>query len=100
MPILTESRPSGENMGEVMEQVCPGARLRTGSAKMDITTIQDLKLRVVLFTITRVVGSQAPHEAKRLPIFQGQGAMVADPVPREPRMAHWAALMPRGGGSQ
>jgi len=108
---------------------------------------------VVLFTITRAAGAQAPHEAtknqlllasecmnptifdwatvvtinmkrqltkckrgklkqfgygsilvsfilERLPIFQGQGAIVADPVPREPRMAHWVALMPRGGGDQ
>jgi len=37
---------------------------------------------------------------ERLPIFQIQGAIVADPLPREPRMARWAALMPRGGGGQ
>lgn len=37
---------------------------------------------------------------ERLPIFQGQGVVVADPVPREPRMTRWAALMPRGGGGQ
>ena len=120
---------------------------------MDIHTIPDLALRVVLHTIMRAVGSQAPHEAKkaqlllasecmspllfdwatavtinikrqltkckqaklkqfgygsilvsfileRLPIFQGQGAIVAEPIPREPRMARWAALMPRAGGGQ
>lgn len=151
MPILTGSRPFGENMGEVMERVCPGARYGTGSAKVDITTVQDLTLKAVLFTITWVVGSQVPHEATKnhlilvakclnttlfywatavttnikrqltkckqgkqkqfgygsilvsfflewLPIFQGQGAMVVDQVPREPRMARWAVLMPRGGG--
>ena len=37
---------------------------------------------------------------ERLPIFQGQGAIVAEPIPREPRMARWAALMPRAGGGQ
>jgi len=37
---------------------------------------------------------------KRLPIFQIQGAVVADPLPREPRMARWAALMPKGGWGQ
>lgn len=25
---------------------------------------------------------------------------MADPLPREPRMAHWTTLMPRGGGGQ
>ena len=37
---------------------------------------------------------------ERLPIFQGQGAAVADSIPREPRMARWAALMPKSGGGQ
>ena len=37
---------------------------------------------------------------ERIPLFQIQRAVVADPLPREPRMARWAALMPRGGGGQ
>ena len=37
---------------------------------------------------------------ERLPIFQGQGAIVAEPIPREPRMDRWAALMPRLGEGQ
>ena len=37
---------------------------------------------------------------ERLPLFQIQGAVVADPLPREPRMTRWATLMPRGGGGQ
>ena len=106
----------------------------SGSKKVDIHTIPDLALRVVLHTITWAAGSQAPHEAtkaqlllasecmspllfdwatvvtinmkrqltkckqaklkqfgygsilvsfilERLPIFQGQGAAVADPIP-------------------
>jgi len=133
--------------------VCPGARFGSNSAKVDIPIVQDLTLRVVLFTITRAAGVQAPHEASKnhlllvaeclnptlfdwatavtanikrqltkckrgglkqfrygsilvsffleqLPIFQGQGSIVADPLPREPRMARWATLMPRGGGCQ
>ena len=35
---------------------------------------------------------------ERLPIFRIPGGIVADPVPREPRLARWAPLMPRGGG--
>jgi len=37
---------------------------------------------------------------ERIPLFQIQRAVVADPFPQEPRMARWAALMPRGGGGQ
>jgi len=37
---------------------------------------------------------------EQLLIFHIQGAVVVDPLPREPRMARWAALMPRGGGGQ
>ena len=140
-------------MGEVMDRVCPGAQFGSNSAKVDIATIPDLVLRVILFTIMHTAGVQAPHEAsknhlllasdclnptlfdwaiavttnikrqltkckhggvkqfgygsivvsfflERLPIFQIQGAVVADPLPREPRMARWVALMPRGGGDQ
>ena len=140
-------------MEEVMARVCQGAQTGSGSKKVDIHTIPDLALRVVLHTITRAAGSQTPHEAtkaqlllasecmspllfdwatavtinmkrqltkckqgklkqfgygpilvsfilERLPIFQGQGAAVASPIPREPRMVRWAALMPRSGGGQ
>ena len=64
-PILTASRPSGEKMGEVMARVCPGAHFGSNSAKVDIVTIPDLVLRVILFTITRTAGVQAPHEASK-----------------------------------
>ena len=136
-----------------MARVCPRAQTRLGSGKVDIHIVRDLALRVVLHTIMRAAGSQAPHEAtkaqlllasecmnptlfdwatavttnikrkltkckksklkqfgygsilvwfilERLPIFQGQGEIVAEPIPREPRMARWAALMPRAGGGQ
>ena len=65
VPILTGSRPSGENMGEVMERVCPGVKFGSGSAKVDIATIRDLTLKAVLFTITRAAGAQAPHEVTK-----------------------------------
>ena len=35
------------------------------SGKVDIQTIPDLALKVVLHTITRAAGSQAPHEATK-----------------------------------
>ena len=123
------------------------------SGKVDIQTIPDLTLRLVLHTITRAAGSQAPHEEEktqlllaieflsstiynwakvmtinmkhqltkfkkgklkqfgygsilvsffleRLPIFQRQEVIVPTPPAREPRMARWAALMPRAGGGQ
>ena len=57
VPILTGSRPSGEKMDQVMARVCRGAQLGSGSGKVDIHTIPDLALRVVLHTITRVAGS-------------------------------------------
>ena len=52
-------------MEQVKVRVCPGARTRSGSGKVDIHTVEDLALRVVLHTITRATGSQAPHEATK-----------------------------------
>lgn len=52
-------------MGEVMDRVCPGAQFRQNSAKVDIATVPDLVLRVILFTITWTAGVQAPHEASK-----------------------------------
>ena len=52
VPILTSSRPYGEKMEQVMVRVCPRARTGSGSGKVDIHTIEDLALRVVLHTIT------------------------------------------------
>ena len=49
----------------VMDRVCPGARKGTGSGKVDIQTIPDLTLKVVLHTITQATGLQAPHEATK-----------------------------------
>ena len=64
-PILTEGRPSREKMTEVVDRVCPGAQFGRNNAKVDIPTIPDLMLRVILFTITRAAGVQVPHEARK-----------------------------------
>ena len=64
-PILTESRPSGEKIGEVKARVCPEAQFGRSSAKVDIATIQDLVLKVILFTIMRAAGVQVPHEVSK-----------------------------------
>ena len=64
-PILTGSRPSGEKIGQVKARVCPEAQFGKNSAKVDIATIHDLVLKVILFTITRAAGVQAPHEARK-----------------------------------
>lgn len=55
-PILSGSRPSGEKMSEVMDIICPRAQFGKNSAKVDIATIPDLVLKVILFTITRTAG--------------------------------------------
>ena len=65
IPVLTGSRPFREKMEEVMARVCRGAQMGSGSKKVDIHTIPDLALRVVLHTITWAAGSQAPHEATK-----------------------------------
>ena len=64
-PILTGTRPCMENMTMVIDKVCLGAWKGSGSGKVDIQTIPNLTLRVVLHTITRAAGSQEPHEAKK-----------------------------------
>ena len=65
IPILTGTRPSMENMSMVIDRVCPGARKGSRSGKVDIQTIPNLALKVVLHTITRAAGSQALHEATK-----------------------------------
>ena len=54
-----------ENMTMVIERVCLEARKGSSNGKVDIQTISDLTLRVVLHTITRAAGSQALHEATK-----------------------------------
>lgn len=48
-----------------MDWVCPGVQFGKNSAKVDIATIPDLVLKVILFTITRTTRVQAPHEASK-----------------------------------
>jgi len=52
-------------MSEVMDRVCPGAQFGRNNAKVDIATMSDLVLRVILFTITRTAVVQVPHEASK-----------------------------------
>ena len=67
----------------------------TSNIKRQLTRCKQVKLRQ--FGYGSILVS---FILERLPIFQGQGAIVAEPIPREPRMTRWAALMPRSGGGQ
>ena len=86
IPVLTGSRPSGEKMEEVMARVCRGAQTGSGSKKVHISTIPDLALRVVLHTITRAAGSQAPHEATKTQLLLASECMG-------PRLYDWATAV-------
>ena len=86
VPILTGSRPSGEKMEQVMARVCPRAWTGSGSGKVDIHTIEDLALRVVLHTITRAAGSQAPHEATKAQLLLADECM-------SPTLFDWATAV-------
>lgn len=86
VPILTGSRPSGEKMEEVMARVCPRAQMGSGRKKVDIHTILDLALRVVLHTITQAAGSQAPHEATKAQILLASKCMT-------PLLFDWATVV-------
>ena len=86
IPVLTRSRPSGEKMEEVMARVCHGAQTGTGSKKVYISTIPDLALRVVLHTITRAAGAQAPHEATNTQLLLASECMG-------PRLYDWATAV-------
>ena len=83
VPILAGSRPSGEKMEQVMARVCPRARTGSGSGKVDIHTVEDLALRIVLHTITRAAGSQAPHEATKAQLILASECM-------SPTLFDWA----------
>ena len=86
VPILIGSRPSGEKMEQVMARECPRARTGLGSGKVDIHTIKDLALRVVLHTITRATGSQAPHEATKAQLLLASECM-------NPTLFDWATAV-------
>ena len=75
VPILTGTRPSGGKMAMVMERVCPGAWTGSSSGKVDIHTVPDLALRVVLHTITWATGSQALHEATKAQLLLASECM-------------------------
>ena len=84
--ILTGAWPCMKNMTMVIDRVCPGVRKGSSSGKVDIQTIPDLTLRVVLHTITRAAGSQAPHEATKT-----QFLLTVDCL--APTIYNWAEAM-------
>ena len=86
VPIMTGTRPSGEKMSVVMDRVCPGAQTRSGSGKVDIHTVLDLALRVVLHAITRAARSQAPHEATKTQLLLASECM-------NPTLFDWATTV-------
>ena len=58
-----------------MARVCPGARTGSGSGKVDIHTVRDLALSVVLHTITRVARLQVQHEATKAQLILASECM-------------------------
>ena len=86
VPIMTGSRPSGEKMEMVMARVCPGVQTGSGSGKVDIHTVRDLALRVVLHTITWAAGSQTPHEATKAQLLLASECM-------NPTLFDWATTV-------
>ena len=67
-PILEGQRPGDESLEMLMAQACPRAH-KMRSRKVAIPTVEDLVLRVVLFMVTRVAGSQAQHEASKTQLW-------------------------------
>jgi hypothetical protein len=62
---LTGSRGGGLPMSEYLHQYCvPEAERRKG--KVAILGVQDLTLFSILFTISRMAGSTAPHMALQI----------------------------------
>ena len=69
-----------------MARVCPRAWNGSRSGKVEIHTIEDLALRVVLHTITRAAGSQAPHEATKAQLLLATECM-------SPTLFDWATAV-------
>lgn len=68
-PHMEGMRISKETLDALIARVCPGARKSSTSGKLQIPTVEDLTLRVLLFTIMRAVGSQAQHEATKTQLW-------------------------------
>jgi len=62
-PCMTETQITGETMDMMMGRMCPEVKKSEKGGKLKITTVKDLSLCILLLTITRAAGSQAPHEA-------------------------------------
>lgn len=61
---LYGSRLIGARVSMLLAKHCLEAP-KSKSGKIQIATVQDLVLRVLLLTIKKVVGSQAPHETNK-----------------------------------
>lgn len=62
--ILYGSRPIRASISMLLAKHCPEA-LKSNSGKIEIATVRDLTLRVLLLTINKVVGPQAVHETNK-----------------------------------
>ena len=51
-PLITHTWPCMENMPMVIDSICPGAWKGSGGGKVNIQTIPNLAIKVVLYTIT------------------------------------------------
>ena len=61
---LTRAQIMGESRDMLIGRVCSKAT-RSSSRKISISIVANLLLKLVLYTITHVVGVQAPHEATK-----------------------------------
>lgn len=61
---LYGGKPTGVSVNMILAEHCPET-LKSKSGKVDIMTIHDLVLKVLLLTINRVVGAQASHESNK-----------------------------------
>jgi len=58
-------RITRDSLDTLIARVCPGVWKSSTSGKLQVTRVNDLSLRVLLFNITRVASSQAQHEATK-----------------------------------
>ena len=61
---LYGSRPIGSSIYSLLAKHCPEA-LKSKSGKIEISSVWDLTLGVLLLTINRVAGSQVEHETNK-----------------------------------
>lgn len=76
MPRMVGTRVTGDSMDTLIAILCPpGARKSSISGKIQIFTINDLSLWVLLFNITEAAGTQSQHEATKTQLRLAQGCL-------------------------